>query len=57
MQAKKTADAGSGARGKTTELDDRYAKIGISAVAAAVRYQSDNRDPAPAQTSTRHRDE
>ena len=57
MQAKKSVDAGSGGRGKATELDDRYAKIGISAVAAAVRFQSDNRDPAPLQTPSRYQDE
>jgi hypothetical protein len=28
------------------ELDARYGEIGISAVAAAVRYQSDARNPA-----------
>ncbi|HVX91765.1 MAG TPA: hypothetical protein VG985_00940 [Xanthobacteraceae bacterium] len=28
------------------DLDARYLRIGISAVAAAVRYQSDSRNPA-----------
>lgn len=28
------------------ELDRRYGRIGISAVAAAVRYQSDGKNPA-----------
>lgn len=44
MQSMKSADAGAGRRGKGSgsELDERYAEIGISAVAAAIRYQSDN---------------
>jgi hypothetical protein len=29
-----------------TDLHERYGEIGISAVAAAVRYQSDARNPA-----------
>ena len=33
-------------RRERAELDGRYGKIGISAVAAAVRYQSDSRNPA-----------
>jgi hypothetical protein len=32
-------------------LDGRYGKIGISAVAAAVRYQSDAKNPAYAPTA------
>ena len=35
-------------RRERSELDARYGKIGISAVAAAVRYQSDQRNPAAA---------
>lgn len=57
MQSQKSVDAGSGARGKVSELDNRYAKIGISAVAAAVRYKSDNREAAPVQVPSRYRDE
>lgn len=32
------------------ELDRRYGRIGISAVAAALRYQSDSKNPAYAPT-------
>ncbi len=38
-------------RRERAELDARYGKIGISAVAAAVRYQSDSRNPAYAPTT------
>jgi hypothetical protein len=38
-------------RRERAELDARYGKIGISAVAAAVRYQSDSRNPAYAPTA------
>jgi hypothetical protein len=38
-------------RRERAELDARYGKIGISAVAAAVRYQSDSRNPAYAPVS------
>jgi len=31
---------------EVSSLDRRYGKIGISAVAAAVRYQSDAKNPA-----------
>jgi hypothetical protein len=33
-------------RRERTELDARYGKIGISAVAAALRYAGDSRNPA-----------
>lgn len=33
-------------RRERAELDARYGKIGISAVAAAVRYQSGSKNPA-----------
>ena len=33
-------------RRERTELDPRYGKIGISAVAAAVRYRGDSKNPA-----------
>lgn len=46
-------------RRERAELDARYGKIGISAVAAALRYGSDAKNPAyapvPAQT-TEHED-
>lgn len=32
-------------RRERTELDARFGKIGISAVAAAVRYRSDSKNP------------
>jgi hypothetical protein len=32
-------------RRKDSKLDDRYGKIGISAVAAAVRWRGDQRKP------------
>lgn len=32
-------------RRERTELDARYGKIGISAVAAAVRYRGDSKNP------------
>lgn len=35
------------------DLDRRYGKIGIPAVAAAVRYQSDAKNPAYAPTEPR----
>jgi hypothetical protein len=40
-------------RRERAELDARYGKIGISAVAAAIRYRSDCRNPvyAPAPPS------
>ena len=40
---------------EAAKLDDRYGKIGISAVAAAVKYQSDAKNPAyaPVEASTR----
>lgn len=41
-------------RRERSELDARYGKIGISAVAAAVRYQSQQRNPAAAEP---HRDQ
>lgn len=33
-------------RERSSELDRRYGEIGISAVAAAVRYQSETKNPA-----------
>jgi len=46
-------------RRERTELDPRFGKIGISAVAAAVRYGSDARNPAyaPAKLSGEMTDE
>ncbi len=41
---------------ETTALDRRYGEIGISAVAAAVRYQGSAKNPAYAPTSSKWRD-
>jgi len=38
-------------------LDARYGRIGISAVAAAARYQGATKNPAYAPTSTHWRDQ
>jgi hypothetical protein len=38
MKAKKVKPAPQPAKGKTADLDVRYGKIGISAVAAAMHY-------------------
>lgn len=48
MQSTKAADAGSAARGNSSDLDHRYGKIGISAVAAALRCKPEARPPVPA---------
>jgi hypothetical protein len=40
-----------------SNLDRRYGKIGISAVAAAMRYQSDAKNPAYAPVTHRERRE
>ena len=37
-------------------LDQRYGAIGISAVAAAVRYQSDAKETRPAPAEAPHQD-
>jgi hypothetical protein len=39
----------SSSRTEGSELDLRYGQIGISAVAAAVRYQGESRNPVHAQ--------
>jgi hypothetical protein len=44
-------------RRERAELDARYGKIGISAVAAAVRYQSESRNPAYAPVTPHGRDD
>jgi hypothetical protein len=46
-------------RRERAELDARYGKIGISAVAAALRYRGDAKNPAYAPTpipATEHED-
>lgn len=44
-------------RRERAELDARFGKIGISAVAAAVRYQSDAKNPAYAPAKLRPTEE
>lgn len=41
---------------ETATLDNRYGQIGISAVAAAVRYQGGAKNPAYAPCSNKWRD-
>lgn len=53
--ASKRADDRDGSR-ETTTLDNRYGQIGISAVAAAVRYQGGAKNPAYAPCSNKWRD-
>lgn len=43
MQPPKAKEQSQDSRRKKTDLDDRYGKIGISAVAAAVRHQGEQR--------------
>jgi hypothetical protein len=42
--------------GESSKLDRRYGQIGISAVAAAVRYQGSAKNPAYAPCSNKWRD-
>lgn len=52
--ARKTAqEASAAAPSEQTQLDRRYGDIGISAVAAAVRYQGAAKNPAYAPVPTR----
>ena len=53
--ASKRADDRDGSR-ETATLDNRYGQIGISAVAAAVRYQGGAKNPAYAPCSNKWRD-
>jgi hypothetical protein len=50
--AKATPRPGSGAQYEA-DLDRRYGEIGISALAAALRYQSVTKNPASARTDRR----
>jgi len=43
MEATKATEQSQDSRRHYTRLDDRYGKIGISAVAAAVQYQGERR--------------
>jgi hypothetical protein len=49
MESMKSADNNQDTRRQRVSLDGRYGKIGISAVAAAVRYQGEvaPRSPVP----------
>jgi len=56
--AKKTAQkTGNAAKQAETALDQRYRQIGISAVAAALRYQGEAKNPAYAPVDTRWSDD
>ena len=44
MEATRTTEQSQDSRRQNTKLDDRYGKIGISAVAAAVRHQGELRN-------------
>jgi hypothetical protein len=50
MKSTKTAQSTQSIRRDAQNLDGRYGKIGISAVAAAMRYQGDTKDPARVPT-------
>ena len=57
--AKKTAPMRANDRkvsGEVSALDNRYGQIGISAVAAAARYQGGSKNPAYAPCSNKWRD-
>jgi hypothetical protein len=45
MEATKAVEQSQDSRRHYTSLDDRYGKIGISAVAAAVRHRGERRNP------------
>ena len=47
MQSKNVAKTAQGSRREEASLDSQYGEIGISAVAAALQYQSDTSKPAP----------
>jgi hypothetical protein len=61
MKSTKTAQSTQSARRETQDLDVRYGQIGISAVAAAMRYQGAAKTAktaaktAPDRQSDRHR--
>jgi hypothetical protein len=53
MEATKATEQSQDSRRHYTRLDDRYGKIGISAVAAAVRHQGKRRNvPEAEQTAS-----
>jgi hypothetical protein len=58
MKSAKTTKTTQSIRREAQNLEVRYGEIGISAVAAAMRYQGDAKTPAqvtPAQVSSRPR--
>jgi len=56
MNTTKSADAGQLAPRNSSDLDGRYGKIGISAVAAALRYRSEPAVPVYARRIPHDRD-
>lgn len=48
MEAKKKTEQRQDSASQNSKLDQRYGKIGISAVAAAVRHQGELRNAPPA---------
>jgi hypothetical protein len=53
MDRARTAETQSPCERETQNLHERYGKIGISAVAAALPYQSDAKNPAYAPVAPR----
>lgn len=56
MNANKRAEQSPDSRRESGELDRRYGKIGISAVAAAVRHTSEPRDKNETRAEPYERD-
>ena len=52
MKATKAAEQSQDSGRQTTKLDDRYGKIGISAVAAALHHQGELCNPREAHASS-----
>lgn len=56
MTATKSANSEQDIRDRDPDLDRRYGKIGISAVAAAMRFQGEARNPDSYRFETYQRD-
>lgn len=56
MNATKPAEQSQDSRRKSSDLDTRYGKIGISAVAAAVRCKNEQRDKHETRAEPYERD-
>jgi hypothetical protein len=56
MDARKTTEQRQDSRRQSTDLDNRYRKIGISAVAAAVRHQGGQRETTEYRVTPYERD-